>query len=171
MHTSFDPSTPDSASQSTIQGLPPQPPLLPYTISEERKQEFLKHERKDAIMMCLGCFGVCAVVIFLIWLVTFKLGYIVYGGITILVIAGLLSPIFGIVNLVTTNVAISKGDYEFYEGVVAFQNEKGYRVYSLSADNLHFIDDVKTLGEVAPGGKVVVAKLHNDYSLMHHENQ
>lgn len=171
MHTSFESNLPETASQTTVQNIPTQPPLLPYAISEERKQKYLKNERKDAVLMLLFCIGICAVILFVIWLVTFKLGYIIIGGITILSIIGVLSPIVGVYNLISTNIAISKGDYEFSEGVIAFHNEKGYRVYSLNEDALHFVSYEADLGDVAPSGKVVVARIHKSYKLLHHENQ
>lgn len=146
-----------------------QPKLIPYSISEEKKNEFLRFKKTDAIKTFLFCIVFCAVVLFLIWLITFKLGYVVVGVRSLIcVVLGVIGPIFGTYNLITTNAAISKGDYEFFEGVVAFPTDKdGYRIYGLARDNVFFPSYEKGLGDPAPGAHVIVARFRQEYWLLH----
>lgn len=150
--------------------IPEQPQLVPCLISEEKKAEFIKGLRKGAFSTLGLCIGICVGILFLFWLLTIKLGVIVVGTSTIFAAIGVLSPIYGIYNLIAVNVGIAKADYEFFNGVIAFATETGYRVYNLSCNSVNFPSYEKHLGDLAPGARVIVTRFRKEYGLLHSEN-
>ena len=140
--------------------------LTPVTVSDELKRKFLKKVGFSSLKYLP--LSIIAVVVVLHILVVIKLHLedffvpVLFCGIAFIFV-GLLSPFFLIYNLFANAIAIRRRNYGFYEGEITDVIDDGYEISGLKG---HTIEPFIGKKNYEPGGKVIVARLKNEFYLI-----
>ena len=139
------------------------------SIDENREKELLSAIKKAAFGMFIGSIVLLVVAFGIVAALAAFAGVIFYSvKMVIAYIIVIIFPIYAVYNIIHTNSAIKKGDYDFYQGQIVTKTDKGFKVAGLEELDLSFIKN-KTDGDkkdnVKPGDIVKIMRIDNDLSL------
>ena len=141
--------------------------LIPVTVSEELKNEFIRVHRRKALVLIPESLIVAAVAAVILGISIYVKLYV--GGL-IFWLAGLAFPFYAIYDFVQVLRSIRKDDIEFYSCEIAAKGEKGYFIKGVDIYWFGYIKDMKPDIEPNAGDRVIMARFRDGYSLVSADN-
>ena len=140
--------------------------LTPVTVSDELKTAFLRKVRLYPLKYLPFSMIAFAVVFqLLIWIRLYHEKYfmIVMAFGVVIILASLISPFFLVYTLIANSIAVIRKDYDFYEGEIICETDKGYEIKGLQGHAAHPLvgRDNYDAGEI-----VIVARISRDFYLI-----
>ena len=138
------------------------------SVDESTEKELFSALKKSAVGLFIGSIVLLVVVSAIVFALATFAGVIIHGAkIVVGYIIVLILPIYSIYNIVHTNSAIKKGNYDFYQGQIITKTDKGYKLAGLEDQDLNFIKTKSNTNtdNYKQGDIVKIVRLDNDLSL------